>query len=548
VLDSLAQALRRSAWPVFARRHIAVVGLAIGYVVVMSLFSLWAYHGLRTQMDDLGNMAQALWGAAHGDWLMRQSNDVDGVLRSRLAVHSNLIFWLLALPYRLWPDPRLLLVTGGVACGFTGVGLYALARHRFGGSRWALIPPIAFWLSPAVQDANLYDFHAVTLVAAFLVWMVWAFEAGRPKLAWTLLVLALLCQEHVAAITACFGLYRLLTGHRREGLALVAVSVAYATLNLGVLAPLVNGGATISKISGPDNRYRWIARHPAAVLATVSQPDHLRIVVYLLLAGAIACLAQWRFLLLLLPGVLGAVLAGGPWMSRISGTYYWVTEEAVLAMGCILAASSTARAPSRGPLVYLLAATAALSLLLSPLPYGLASGWDNHDRAPRTAVLDEVMRAVPPEAALTVQNNLGGPLAGRPLIARFPRRLATSEYAVFYLRHVGGADSGLFVRPDLRLLTGMDAESLAVRVGSFLSSTDWSLVQQRDGFYLFHRGSGPRPSPQALARFQKDAETLLGQYAAAEEHRKPWARFLVDPWVWPWEGTMGRWRPVVGRR
>jgi uncharacterized membrane protein len=72
----------------------------------MSLFCLWAHEGLRTQMDDLGNMAQALWGASRGDWLMTQSNDLDGVLRSRLGVHTNLIFWALAPLYALHPDPR----------------------------------------------------------------------------------------------------------------------------------------------------------------------------------------------------------------------------------------------------------------------------------------------------------------------------------------------------------------------------------------------------------------------------------------------------------
>jgi uncharacterized membrane protein len=531
----------------FARRHAAIVSLGIGYVVVMSLFSLWAYQGLRTQMDDLGNMVQALWGAAHGDWLMRQSNDVDGVLRSRLAVHSNLIFWLIAPAYRLWPDPRLLLVIGSLACGFTGLGLYALGRQRLGPGRLALLAPIAFWLSPLVHDANLYDFHAVTLVAAFLVWMVWAFESGHRKLAWTLMVLALLCQEHVAAITAAYGLYRLLTGQRREGLTLVAVSIAYAAVNLGVLAPLVNDGATISKISGPDNRYRWITRHPGTVLSTISQPDHLRIVVYLLIGGAIACLAQWRFLLLLLPGLLGALLAGGPWMSRITGTYYWIVEEALVVMACILAASSRAGRPSRGPLVYLLTASASLSLLLSPLPHGLASGWANHDRVPRSAALEEVMRAVPPEAALTVQNNLGGPLAGRPLIARYPRRLATSEYAVFYLRHVGGPDTGLFVRPDLRLLTGMDAESLAETVAVFLSSKDWTLAGQRDGFFLFRRGSGPPASAQVLATFQEDVSILLAQDADAEEHRQSWAHLLAGRWVWPGLGSSGSARRALAR-
>ena len=43
-----------------------------------------------------------------------------------------------------------------------------------------------FWLSPMAQEANLYDFHVVTMEAALLVWTVFAFETGRARLGWLL--------------------------------------------------------------------------------------------------------------------------------------------------------------------------------------------------------------------------------------------------------------------------------------------------------------------------------------------------------------------------
>jgi hypothetical protein len=53
------------------------LGLAAAYVTTLSAFAHWAQSGLRTaQMDDLGKMAQALCGGAHGDWMMTQSNAV----------------------------------------------------------------------------------------------------------------------------------------------------------------------------------------------------------------------------------------------------------------------------------------------------------------------------------------------------------------------------------------------------------------------------------------------------------------------------------------
>jgi hypothetical protein len=534
-----------SGWRIAGRHQAAVVlTLAATYVVVMSAFSIWAYQGLRTQMDDLGNMAQAFWGACHGDWLMTQSNDVDGVLRSRLGVHTNLIFWALAPFYRMWPDPRLLLVVTSLACGAAGVGLHAFARHRLGSSALALIPPLAFWVSPLVQDANLYDFHVVTIVAALLVWMVWAFEAQRPRVGWLLFGLALLCQEHVAMLTAAYGAYLALTGRRREAAVMVAVSAAYALVVLGLLVPAINGGVTISKISGPDNRYRWVLRNVGEIPDRSLQPERLRMLAYFMICGGAACLKQWRFLLLLVPGLAGALLAAGPWMSRVTGTYYWVTEAAVIVMACTMAASRPGR-PSPGPLVYLVGASAALSLLLSPLPYSLVSTWTNHARTPLVSKLAEVTRDVPADAPLMVQNNLGPPLAQRPFISRVPRRMAEAQYAIFYLRDVGGPDTGLFVRPDFRFLAGLSSQDLARLVRGFLAAPDWQLLRQQEGFYLFRRGAGRPPSPQVWATYQDDLTRLDGEEMAAKKSHLSWSRYLAGPWRWG-PGPAPRWTSPTG--
>lgn len=516
------------------RAHLLVAAGAIAYAVVLGVFSLRAHDGLRTQMDDLGNMAQALWGASRGDLLMPESNDVDGVVRSRLAIHTNFIFWLFAPAYRLFGDPRLLLVLTTLACALAGVGIYLFARRRLGDDRLALLPAFAFWLSPLVHDANLYDFHVVTVVAALVVWMIWAFDGGRTRLAWTLFGLALLCQEHVALLTFFYGLYLALSGPKRTGVVIMFISAAFALLVLVGLVPLLNDGQTISKISGPDNRFRWVLADPSAVLSKSTQPERLRMILFFLLCGAGACLGQWRFLLLLLPAVLTALLNGGYWMSRLTGTYYWVTEAAIIHLASVLAASPwrPGKAATRGPLVYVAAASAITSLLLSPLPHSLVSSLQNHEPSTLSSALATVMRDVPPQAALAVQNNLGPHLAHRSSIATFPRRLKQAEYAAFYLRHVGGPDVGLFVRPSCRFLTGMAPEPLVLAVQNLLQAPDWSLISQSEGFYLFRRGPGHEASTQALETFQRDAQMFFEQCDAAAEHRLAWARLLSGPFRW----------------
>src|SRR5207237_2799029 len=131
------------------------------YVVLLSTLSIVQHLGLKTQMNDLGNADQALWAAAQGDWTMTQSNTTERRSISRLAIHANLIFWPLSLGYRVWPDPKWLLVLTSLACGVAGVGLYAIARRRLGDGTTAPIAPFAFYATPIVHDANLYDFHVI---------------------------------------------------------------------------------------------------------------------------------------------------------------------------------------------------------------------------------------------------------------------------------------------------------------------------------------------------------------------------------------------------
>lgn len=514
---------------------LAAGALALVYAVTLTTFAFWAHDGLRTQMDDLGNMVQAVWGAARGDWLMTQTNEVDAGVRSRLAVHTNLVFWAFAPLYRLWPDPRLLLVLASVACAAAGLGLHVFARHRLG-PRWAtLLPSLAFWASPLVHDANLYDFHVVTVVAALMVWMVWAFDSARTRLGWTLFALALSSQEHVALLTALFGLYRALGGHRRQGLAMIALSALWALALLLVVVPLVNAGQTVSKISGPDNRYRWVLERPGDVLATVLQPERLRLVLYFLLSGAVVCLRQYRFLLLLVPGLVGALLCRTFWMARVTGTYYYVVDVAVIAMACVLAASDRQQREGSGqrPLLYLAGASAVFSLLLSPLPHSFAGTWANHDRTDRATALRALMRQVPVEEPLVVQNNLGAHLAARPMISSYPRRLEQARYAVFYLRSVGGPDTGLFVRPTFSLLTGLKPRALVGAVERLMKSGEWTLLTQRDGFYLFERGPGAAaPGAEAWRTLAADRAILQRQLEAAAHHRLPWAPHLAGEMRW----------------
>jgi len=516
------------------------------YVALLSTFSIVQHRGLKTQMYDLGNADQALWAAAQGDWAMTQSNTTQRRAMSRLAVHANLIFWPLSLGYRVWPDPEWLLVLSSAACGAAGLGLYAIARRRLGAGTAAMIPPLAFYASAIVHDANLYDFHAITLATAFLVWTVWAFDTGWTRLAWGLLVGALSCQEDIPFVGVALGLWLWLKGSRRQGLAVAAASLAYLVAVEAALVPAVSGEKGLMRAAG-DQRYGWLGSsplemlwtlttEPGRVLGHVLQPDRLRLPLYLALSGGIVALRSWPMLLLALPQIALGMLSSGAWRTSMTGTYYWILCEAVIIMACIVSAELDAgRAGRKVPpsLVFLATSTAVLSLLFSPLPHGLGSTWSNYALPPERKSLEMIAAQIPTDASLCVQNNLGPHLSQRQTVVAFWRECRQSDYALFHLRWVGGPNSGLFARAWSNILLGQPAGIVVREVSRMMSSPDWGLLAQKDGFYLFARNQPHRIPREAMtAEFARDLSIFDGQLREAEKHRWKVARRLTGTTGW----------------
>jgi uncharacterized membrane protein len=519
-----------------------ILGLAIIYTLFLSTLSIVQHYGLKTQMNDLGNADQALWTAANGDLAMTQSNDLDGKLRSRIGVHANFIFYLLSIVYLVWPYPEFLLILTSAACAAAGIGIYAIARKRLGDSWLAVIPAIAFWMSPIVQDANLYDFHVITVVTALLVWTFWAFDTNHKRTGWVLLFLSLFCNEDVALITLMLGIYLLLSGSRRTGLLVSGVSLLYFILLINVIVPFFNDGHGLSKIEGQGSRYAWLGTnlfeifrsmitHPVKVFKHVIRPDHLRLPLYLMLCGGIAGFGAWRVLLMTLPPIAAAILSNTHWMTRVTGTYYWIFCEAAIIIACILSSESRIKhSPRRFPwqLAYLISATLVFSILFSPLPYSISSSWQNYTLPTERNTLKEITRIIPPDASVCVQNNLGPHLSQRRYIAVFPRACKSADYMLFHLRYVGGPDSGLFVRSSTLLFT-VPIQYITSVVKSMALSRDWDLIMQKEGFYLFaHHPQNRIIQEQTIKQIDADSELFESQYREASQSRWLWSRYLAN--------------------
>lgn len=510
----------------------AVLIVASAYTLFLGTLSIVQHLGFRTTLPELGHADRSLWAITQGDWLMHVVYRPSGIPLSRLSIHANFIYWLLSPLYLIWPAPEQLLVLNTLACTAAGLGVYKLARLELRDSPWAAVAPMVFWASPMVHDANLAEFSPLVLSVPLVVWALWAFRVDRMRLGTLLVVLALSCQEEVALPVMALGAYLALSGKRRAGIVMACSALAYLVLTVGVVIPAF-GEPSFPGLAG--QQFGWLVRSgPAAIIQHVSGPDRIRVPLYLLLCGGVVAFRAWPILLLAVPQVVFAALNERIGPSRLTGTYWLMMPEAAVVLAVVVACARRPGTRQFRPLQYLAAATIVCSLLLSPLPHGLFSTWENYALSDERHALREIASLIPADARLCVQKNIGPHVGHRQHVIMHPRASCSmATHGLFQIRDVGGPDSGLFSRTDGTTLYEGPAEQLRETVLAFMASPRWGLILQRDGFYLFGRGTPSQvPFADSRRKFEGDSQNVSRTREDGEAVRWPLSRWLVGSTEW----------------
>jgi len=332
-----------------------VVGLlVVAYVAVLGTMSLRRHQNLRTNALDLGYTDQAVWNTLHGR-PFRFSTYLDAAFHLDIPIqefkepdmllgyHVEPLLAAISLLYLFHDGPETLLwlQTLGIALG--AVPVYLLARRRFEGQRtldesrlayhvagWL---PVAFvllyLLSPALQAANLSDFHAVALSPALLLAAFYFLETDRP---WGFVAfgfLAIMCKEEVGLLVAMMGLWAALVRKRwLLGLGTIFAGVGWSLLSTLAIMPHFSGLRSSPFLV----RYQQFGDSPAGILLNlVRQPGlfldwllRLDVLRYLrdlwLSSGGLAVLSPGT-LLMALPAVAINSFSAYGWMRSLGGHY-----------------------------------------------------------------------------------------------------------------------------------------------------------------------------------------------------------------------------------
>lgn len=479
-----------------ARLPAVVLWLGIGgYAAVFSWLSIQRHRAFYTGRLDMGNMVQAAWNTAQGDFL--STTAITGEQISRLGVHVDPVLALFAPLMAVWPNAEVLMVAQAMLVALGAVPIFALGRRWLSHDGLALAGAALYLLYPALQWATVTEFHPVVLAAPFLAACIWAADSGRYGWLAIASVFALLTKEEVGLALVVLGIWMIVQGRRRAGVVLAAASAAWVAIAVGVIIPAFGEGE--NPLAG---RYADLGDSPGEILAAlILRPWEVPQALALDWAYLLALLAP----LLLLP-LRAPLLAAGALPEVIlnvlssHGPQHRITHHYAAAMAPFLVAAAMlglsrmrGRPPSavlrrvvaspRATACVLVGAVVVSGVVLGPLPWwqnlpgGSTTRVYEYTVTPHADVLRRAVALVPDGAAVSASNHIGAYLSARKRIHLFP----VVDDAEWVVIDVARRPLGIEVGP---------AEH-AAGVARLQVRTDFRMVFAENGVMIFRRTGAP---------------------------------------------------------
>lgn len=225
---------------------IFVVVASILYFLVFSYFSILRHNNFFSGYD-LSNFDHTLWNTVHGKFFQLT---VDDKFVSRLSVHADFILIPLSLLYFVWQDIRFILILQSFALAISVVPLFLLSKKIFKKEIPGVFLLAAFLLNPAIQWANLYDFHPVLLAIPFVLFAIYFLEIKKKLSALIFLFIAVLTKENVALLNFCLGIWLFFVKkEKKTGFWISFLSLSYFVFIVFFAMRLASGNAQANVVN-----------------------------------------------------------------------------------------------------------------------------------------------------------------------------------------------------------------------------------------------------------------------------------------------------------
>ncbi len=468
--------------------------LVVLYAATFSALSIHRHAVFETHGYDLGNVDQTVYNTLHGCLFCFTNMDgieMDG-LESRLALHFEPVLLPVSLTYLLYSSPVTLLVLQTVVLALGAWPAFLLARERLKSDFAGLVFAAAYLLFPALEAANLFDFHAVTLAAPCLLAAFYFLQkrAYRPFALFAVLTMS--CKEDMCFLVAALGLYIIVVQReRRAGLWTVLGAGLWFWLAVFVITPPFSPmGANIHLRryaylgDTPWEMLKTIVGRPGVIVDQLSRAGALNYLKGLLLPLAFLPLLSPLTLALALPSLAVNLLSENAFMHRLEEFHYGAPLVPFILVSGVYGLETLSGTLSRWlkidsrRLIYLLLAL----VLVVSLGYHYCRGFSPLAAPfrwpPLTAhhrLAQKFIDMIPPDAVLSAQINLNPHVSQRRRVYQVVHR-----------------DDIEYVFLDVSTLPNKD------HVHGYLqdwieTGEDFGVVASEDGYILLRRGAPHKP-------------------------------------------------------
>ena len=499
--------------------------LIAAYALTAGRLALYRHWNLESQALDMGYADQITWNNLHGNFFrftvfrgavgheqggplaFGQGADPD----SLLAYHVELLFLPLAALYLIHAGPETLIVLLTAVLALGALPAYWIAHRQLDHRGAALAFAAMYLLSPAIQGANLADFHIVSMTGALLLFAWYFLLRGHT---WAFVHMAGLCtlaKEEVGLIVGLMGVYAALVLRRRLlGSTVAVLAFAWVALSFGVIIPYFSGGRASLFATRYAEALDFLRAYPGELLAgnlgwpvpetTVTYLQHL-----LTSSGVLALLGPPQ-LAVSAPALAINGLSSSTWQHGGGAHYSAEVMPALLVAAIFGTGWLTAHAQRwlRLPRADVVLALALIGLSVAViesrqegiLPPAKRFAWPSGEA--RTDRLAPLRERIPADAIVSAQSNLFPHLSGREKIYVFP----TIDDAEYVLLDVAGTSDPLQI------------EELYDAANALLDNPQFALLAGDDGLLLFKRrgegsaasGAAPDVVPPAFYSFTRAAE------------------------------------------
>ncbi|MFC1708957.1 DUF2079 domain-containing protein [Candidatus Omnitrophota bacterium] len=250
----------------FLNQHAGKIVLILvsAYIAFFSFISILRYNTFNFHDQDLSIHAQTVWNILHGS----THSSILGF--SFLGNHLNLILFPIAPIYAIFPSALTLLLLQTLFIGLGAVPLYLIAREVLE-KKFAIFFSLLYLIFPALHFCNYYEFHPVTFVPFFFMFMFYYFQKEKFAPFVCFMLLVLLCKENMSLGIIFFGSYVLFFTRRslRWKITPIALAVAWLICALKIMPYFSKETIDFSLI------YRHIGpTMPQAVANIIMHPVH----------------------------------------------------------------------------------------------------------------------------------------------------------------------------------------------------------------------------------------------------------------------------------